>query len=268
MRRTLERRHFPVSGVERGEVVAATTFMHPTRGAVNCPAAPVAHAGARISGLPVRYGSVGGAAGDAVLHAVSYVDPGGQAVGLGVAVHRDDERASRLAEDVVREWAEVMRTRRVLLDDTGPSCAGLRREAALVAKVTGLVYVLAARRRWPWRDARLVERLADVPDGATVVLPAHGVDPRTAAEARSRDIWIVDATCPLVARATPRAWRSSCHPGFPSRHIPENRSTELGRSWSVRVVRNSRNVSPNQNFDPNRVAVDGIMGHPVNFHDK
>lgn len=206
MRRTLVRDSFRLSGVAPGEVLVASTFSHPDRGTVNCPAAPVAVADMATEGLPVRLRPAQLCdSGEAILHVVSYVDPSGEVVGLGVAAHRDDGRAVRRAEEVVRSWAAVMRTRRVLLEDTGPSCAGLRREAALLAQVSGPVHVLVSGRRdvpfrWPRRDVRLVERLADVPEGATVVLPAHGVDQRTRAECVTRRLRVVDATCPLVAR--------------------------------------------------------------------
>jgi 4-hydroxy-3-methylbut-2-enyl diphosphate reductase len=206
MRRTLERDHFPVSGVARGEVLVASTFGHPVRGTVTCPAAPVACAAMLATGLRVRHvpmPPVG--SGDAILHFVSYVDPGGQSVGLGVAAHRDDDPVVRHAEQVVRSWAEVMRTRRVLIEDTGPSCAGLRREAAMLTRIAGPAYLLAAGRRevpfrWPRNDVHLVQRLVDVPDGATVVVPAHGMDPRARAECAARGLRVLDATCPLVAR--------------------------------------------------------------------
>jgi 4-hydroxy-3-methylbut-2-en-1-yl diphosphate reductase len=207
MRRTLERDNFPVFGVARGEVLVATTFDHPTRGTVDCPAAPVVTAAMLMEGSRVRQRPappVG--AGDAILHVVSYVDPSGQVVGLGVAAHRDHVEAVRRAEEVVRSWADVMRTRRVLIADTGPSCGGLRREAALLAQLAGPAYVLSAGRRgdpfrWPQHDLRFVERPADVPTGATVVVPAYGVDPKTRAECVARGLRIVDATCPLVERA-------------------------------------------------------------------
>ena len=47
---------------------------------------------------------------------------------------------------------------------------------------------------------RFVERVADVPRGATVVFSAHGVSPQVRAEAERRDLKVVDATCPFVAR--------------------------------------------------------------------
>jgi 4-hydroxy-3-methylbut-2-enyl diphosphate reductase len=149
--------------------------------------------------------------GDGILHTVTYRDPQGPVKGLGVAAHRDDEKSLRLAEEAVRVWSKVMRTRRVLTAATGPTCAGLRREAAQIAQIAGPVAVLATAAsrdvplRWPGREVRVVEHLADVPDHAAVVVPAHGVDPRTATEARAmasaRGLRIVDATCPLVTRA-------------------------------------------------------------------
>lgn len=45
-----------------------------------------------------------------------------------------------------------------------------------------------------------VESLADVPRGATVLFSAHGVSPAIRAEATARQLNIVDATCPFVAR--------------------------------------------------------------------
>jgi 4-hydroxy-3-methylbut-2-enyl diphosphate reductase len=210
MRRTLERQQCPVSGVLPGEVLVVSSFTHPVRGVVRCPAAPVAAGAMRAAGLRPRHGPAPTAGGGGTLHSVSYLDPSGWAVGLGVAAHRDDPHALRMAEAVVREWAAVMRTRRVLIAATGPSCAGLRREAAMIAQVAGPVHVLAADRRddvpfrWAGRNVRAIARLADVPDGGTVVLPAHGVDRQTSAAAEhaaaERGVRVLDATCPLVAR--------------------------------------------------------------------
>lgn len=46
-----------------------------------------------------------------------------------------------------------------------------------------------------------VESLDDVPHGATVLFSAHGVAPSVRALAVSRDLRVVDATCPFVSRA-------------------------------------------------------------------
>lgn len=45
-----------------------------------------------------------------------------------------------------------------------------------------------------------VESLAEVPEGATVLFSAHGVSPSVRVEAEARNLKVVDATCPFVAR--------------------------------------------------------------------
>ena len=45
-----------------------------------------------------------------------------------------------------------------------------------------------------------VESLSEVPAAATVLFSAHGVSPSVYAEAKSRRLKVVDATCPFVAR--------------------------------------------------------------------
>jgi 4-hydroxy-3-methylbut-2-enyl diphosphate reductase len=82
----------------------------------------------------------------------------------------------------------------------------------MLAQVTGPAYVLATGRHhapfpWPRQDMYPVERLVDVPEGATVVIPAHGVDQQTRTESVTRGLRVVDATCPLVARTHATARR-------------------------------------------------------------
>jgi 4-hydroxy-3-methylbut-2-enyl diphosphate reductase len=56
--------------------------------------------------------------------------------------------------------------------------------------------------------AVFVEELDEVPDGATVVLAAHGVSPEVRAQAAGRDgFTVIDATCPLVAKVHHEAKR-------------------------------------------------------------
>ncbi len=47
---------------------------------------------------------------------------------------------------------------------------------------------------------RFVDRIGEVPRGATVVFSAHGVPPQVREEAARRGLKVVDATCPFVAR--------------------------------------------------------------------
>ena len=64
------------------------------------------------------------------------------------------------------------------------------------------------------RGLRFVESLDEVPDGATVLFSAHGVAPAVRDEAQRRELAVVDATCPFVARAH-RAVRDFAARGVP-----------------------------------------------------
>ena len=48
--------------------------------------------------------------------------------------------------------------------------------------------------------AIFVEELAEVPEGARVIFSAHGVAPAVRVEAKSRNLQVIDATCPLVTK--------------------------------------------------------------------
>jgi 4-hydroxy-3-methylbut-2-en-1-yl diphosphate reductase len=48
--------------------------------------------------------------------------------------------------------------------------------------------------------AIFVDQLDQVPDGAVVVFSAHGVAPAVRAEAETRSLRVIDATCPLVTK--------------------------------------------------------------------
>jgi len=57
------------------------------------------------------------------------------------------------------------------------------------------------------RGAVFVDELSEVPDGACVVFSAHGVSPSVHAEAASRNLKTIDATCPLVTKVHHEAKR-------------------------------------------------------------
>ncbi len=50
------------------------------------------------------------------------------------------------------------------------------------------------------RGAIFVETIAEVPVGSVLVFSAHGVPPRVRAEAKERNLKVIDATCPLVTK--------------------------------------------------------------------
>jgi 4-hydroxy-3-methylbut-2-enyl diphosphate reductase len=48
--------------------------------------------------------------------------------------------------------------------------------------------------------AIFIDELSEVPEGARVIFSAHGVSPAIRAEAKSRKLQVIDATCPLVTK--------------------------------------------------------------------
>ena len=50
------------------------------------------------------------------------------------------------------------------------------------------------------KGAIFVDEETEVPEGATVVLSAHGVAPEVYRNAANRELRVVDATCPLVTK--------------------------------------------------------------------
>jgi len=101
--------------------------------------------------------------------------------------------------------------RRVLLAAPRGFCAGVQRAVRAVEEAIeaygGPVYVrrqivhnahvVAALER---RGAIFVAEAEDAPEGAVLVLAAHGVAPRVHDVARARGLRVIDATCPLVTK--------------------------------------------------------------------
>ncbi len=221
----------------------ATTITHPERGLVNCPAAPLLAASLRrgqsdASGRHIRLGEMVLTAADSqpgepvtagnhrtesgpgecgvhpqentVLVMASYLDRTGRAAGFGAAARTDDGAAVAACAELVRRWAAVLRSRRLLVADADPDCAGARAatDAALRAAWDGPAYMLGRPVLSVGEFARLaaagvtiVTDLDEVPDSAVVVFPAHGVPLPVRAEVAARGLRVVDATCPLAAAA-------------------------------------------------------------------
>lgn len=108
--------------------------------------------------------------------------------------------------------------KRVLLAAPRGYCAGVDRAVVTVEKAVELYpapvyvrkqivhnkHVVATLER---RGVIFVDELAQVPDGATVVLSAHGVAPEVHAEGERRGLRLIDATCPLVTKVHREAVR-------------------------------------------------------------
>jgi 4-hydroxy-3-methylbut-2-enyl diphosphate reductase len=120
-------------------------------------------------------------------------------------------RHLRAAAPVLARWADSVAARTVLLAGPRSFCAGVERAIATVERAIDRYgepvyvrrqivhnrHVVADLER---RGAVFVEELDQVPDGATVILSAHGVSPQVRTEASGRDLKVIDATCPLVSK--------------------------------------------------------------------
>lgn len=65
------------------------------------------------------------------------------------------------------------------------------------------------------RGVRVAKSVAEIPDGASVIIRSHGVSPEIKKKLRERNLTIIDATCPKVARVQQLAERA----GNKGRHV-------------------------------------------------
>jgi 4-hydroxy-3-methylbut-2-enyl diphosphate reductase len=169
-----------------------------------CPAAPLVAASVAGEGAAVRFGTVAAQRdGDAILFVTSYVGQDGIAVGLGAAAHRANAAGVAAAGAAVAAWSGSLRSRRVLTSPVGPLCEGAKRAAGLAAQRTGAgpLYVYGDRPGQPEPGEVRVSSLDEVPAGASIMFPAHGVSPEVRSAAAARGMLVIDATCPLVGAA-------------------------------------------------------------------
>jgi 4-hydroxy-3-methylbut-2-enyl diphosphate reductase len=157
---------------------------------------------------------------------------------------------------------------RVVLVSPRGFCAGVVRAIATVERALAMfpppVYVRRAIvhnahvvRRLAAAGAVFVDELDDVPRGAVVVFSAHGVPPSVRAKATARDLRVVDATCPLVAKVHREVKRFS-RLGFDVFLIGHAGHDEvvgtLGQAPGVRLVEHGVDISRLPVTDPAKVA--------------
>ncbi|NMO51123.1 4-hydroxy-3-methylbut-2-enyl diphosphate reductase [Actinoplanes sp. TBRC 11911] len=120
-------------------------------------------------------------------------------------------KALRTATPALRQWAEAIGGREVLLAAPRSFCAGVERAIEVVERALHqrgtpvyvrrqIVHNAHVVRRLRELGAIFVDEIEDVPPGSTVVLAAHGVAPAVRTAARERDLDVIDATCPLVTK--------------------------------------------------------------------
>ena len=110
--------------------------------------------------------------------------------------------------------------KKVVLAEPRGFCAGVRRAIAVVEQALDVYgppvyvrkeivhnhYVVRSLER---RGARFVDSEEEVPHGAVCVFSAHGVSPAVHQTASSRNLDVIDATCPLVSKVHQEAKRYS-----------------------------------------------------------
>jgi 4-hydroxy-3-methylbut-2-enyl diphosphate reductase len=119
----------------------------------------------------------------------------------------------------LERWAKACGEHEVILASPRSFCAGVERAIETVERALEqfgspvyvrrqIVHNLHVVRGLERRGAIFVEELDDVPDGAVVVLAAHGVTPDVRRQGAERDsLTVIDATCPLVAKVHTEARR-------------------------------------------------------------
>jgi 4-hydroxy-3-methylbut-2-enyl diphosphate reductase len=149
----------------------------------------------------------------AVVHAIS--------AGADISfIERQPALASLLtARGPLERWARACGSHEVVLAAPRSFCAGVERAIEIVRRALErygapvyvrrqIVHNLHVVRELEALGAVFVEELDEVPAEATVVFAAHGVSPAVRAQAdERRDLTVIDATCPLVAKVHTEARR-------------------------------------------------------------
>ncbi|MGH9044044.1 MAG: 4-hydroxy-3-methylbut-2-enyl diphosphate reductase [Acidimicrobiales bacterium] len=128
-------------------------------------------------------------------------------------------RALRRVRPALEAWARTIGPLRVMLASPRSFCAGVERAIEIVERAIGrfgppvyvrrqIVHNAHVVSELEERGAVFVNELDEVPEGATVVLAAHGVSPEVRMQAERRpSLSVIDATCPLVAKVHHEARR-------------------------------------------------------------
>lgn len=108
--------------------------------------------------------------------------------------------------------------KKVVLAEPRGFCAGVDRAISMVERALEIYgppvyvrkqivhnhYVVSLLER---KGARFVDSAEEVPEGSVCLFSAHGVSPEVRAQADDRNLEVIDATCPLVAKVHQQARR-------------------------------------------------------------
>jgi 4-hydroxy-3-methylbut-2-enyl diphosphate reductase len=169
---------------------------------------------------------------------------------------------------VLEQWAAALGPRRVLAASPRSFCAGVDRAIAVVERALErygrpvyvrrqIVHNTHVVRRLEGLGAVFVQELDEVPNRSTVVLAAHGVSPEVRADAERRQLFAIDATCPLVAKVHREAKRYGDE-GYDIVLIGHTDHEEVigtrGEATTITVVSQPEEVDALDLADPSRVA--------------
>lgn len=160
--------------------------------------------------------------------------------------------------------------KRLFLANPRGFCAGVNRAVALAEKAlrdnTAPVYCLneiVHNQNVVYRlkalGMRFVRSVEDTPQGAVLLLSAHGVSPAVRVAAKARGLSMIDATCPFVTKVHQEV-RRYAGKGFTIYLIGKRGHDEVvGVSGEapelVHVIENTREAASVNPADPDKVAV-------------
>jgi 4-hydroxy-3-methylbut-2-enyl diphosphate reductase len=178
-------------------------------------------------------------------------------------------RSLRQAAALLGEWADVLGEREIVLGAPRASCAGVVRAVDIVREALAdrgapiyvrkqIVHNVHVVSELEALGAVFVEEVDEVPEGATVIYSAHGVSPAVRAAAAERDLDVIDATCPLVAKVhaeTRRFARRDFDIVLVGHEGHEEVEGTVGEAPDrVRVIASVEEVDDVEVADPERVA--------------
>jgi 4-hydroxy-3-methylbut-2-enyl diphosphate reductase len=178
-------------------------------------------------------------------------------------------RALARVGEVLARWSEATGSRKVLLANPRASCAGVERAIDVVERALErygaplyvrrqIVHNTHVVRDLERRGAIFVDEVEDVPEGARVVFSAHGVAPAVREAAKTRELDVIDATCPLVSKVHAEARRFS-RDGFTIMLVGHAGHDEIEGTLgeapdAIRLVEDIHEAREVDAEDPERVA--------------